>query len=47
MWEFEILDNYTGEREIIFGYSFSDALRRSHLDNTDNRYSCLLQEYVD
>lgn len=45
MWEYEILDKTTGERDIIFGYSWSDALRRSKLDG--NNYICPMSEYVD
>lgn len=29
MWEFEIYNNKTSERDIIFSYSYDDALRKS------------------
>ena len=45
MWEYEILHKETGERNIIFGYSWSDAMRRSKLNGND--YICLIAEYVD
>ena len=45
MYEFEILMK-SGERDIIFGQSYQDALNRSHL--AANQVECiLLQEYVD
>ena len=45
MWKYEILHKETGERNIIFGYSWSDAMRRSKLNGDD--YICLVAEYVD
>lgn len=45
MWEYEVLDKTTGEQDIIFGYSWSDALCRSGLNADD--YICLMSEYVD
>lgn len=32
MYEYEILFLETGERDIIFGYSFEDACIRSNID---------------
>lgn len=45
MYEYEIINNHTGEESIIFGYSFTDACRRSNLNPND--WSCWLQTYID
>lgn len=45
MYEFEVLLR-NGERTIVFGYNYRDALNRSSL--AGNEVDCLLsQEYVD
>lgn len=45
MWEFEIENNVTKEREYIHGYSFKDALRRCKLNEDEWKYIC--REYID
>lgn len=45
MWEFEVLFT-NGERDILFGYSFNDALRRANIKSEDIQ-AILIQEYVD
>lgn len=44
MWEFEVLLS-DQSREIIFGYNFQDACRRSKI-NPDEA-TVLIQEYID
>lgn len=45
MWEFEVIW-YSGERDIIFGYSLTDACRRSKRDTSEVQ-NVLIQEYID
>lgn len=45
MWEYEIMHKTTKERDIIFGYSYADALRRSKVNGDE--YTCLMVEYID
>ena len=47
MWEFEILDTFTNQRYLIFGYTWNNALERNCLDNSDNRYKQLFAEFID
>lgn len=35
MKEYEISNRITGERDLIFGYSYADALKRSGLNEKD------------
>lgn len=46
MWEFEIYNNKTGERDTIFGYSYDDALRRSK-SIVPEEWNCIMSTYVD
>lgn len=46
MWEFEIIHNETKERKIIWGYSLSDAFRRSPSLKSDD-WECIGHEYID
>ena len=46
MWEFEIIHSATKERKIIFGYSLSDAFKRSP-SLISSEWECIGQEYVD
>lgn len=45
MWEFEIENYETGERTIIYGYSYTNACMRADLNPND--WFVLVQEYVD
>lgn len=45
MWEFEIINKTTNERDIIFGYTFSDACRRAKI--SEKEWDCILETYVD
>lgn len=49
MYEYEILDKTTGERNFVWGYNWKDAMRRSKLEDKDaaGQISCLFREYVD
>ena len=46
MWEFEIYNNKTGETDIIFGYSYDDALRRSKSIVPED-WDCIISTYID
>lgn len=46
MWEFDIVNKTTQEYSIIFGYSLSDAFKRSPSLNPDE-WECIGQEYID
>jgi hypothetical protein len=46
MWEFDIIHKITQETTIIFGYSLSDAFRRTPSLNP-NEWECLGREYID
>lgn len=46
MWEFDIVNKITQEHNIIFGYSLSDAFKRSSSLNPDE-WECVGQEYID
>ena len=46
MWEFNIMHKITQETTIIFGYSLSDAFRRTPSLNP-NEWECVGQEYID
>lgn len=45
MWSYEIQNSKTGERTIIFGYNWNDAVARSKIDPDD--WICLNQSYED
>lgn len=45
MWEFEIMNVYTEEIFLIYGYDYYDACARNDLD--PNEYKVLQREYVD
>lgn len=45
MYEYDIYNKQADERTTIFGYSFTDACRRSKLDKED--WIILHQEYID
>jgi hypothetical protein len=45
MWSFYIRYKNTGERDIIFGYNWRDACRRSSLDPEATNIECLMQDY--
>ena len=45
MYEFDIVNIYTGENRIVFGYTFEDALRRVNLAPAD--WGAVRMEYVD
>jgi hypothetical protein len=32
MWEFTIIQKYSGAEEVVFGYDFHDACKRANLD---------------
>jgi hypothetical protein len=44
---FYIYDRFSGEHDEIYGYTFEDALRMAHLDNTDNQYEIVHCEYTN
>ena len=46
MWEVDIVNKTTGESKIIFGYSLSDAFRRSPSLNPDE-WEYVSSEYID
>lgn len=46
MWEFDIIHKTTQEKNIIFGYSLSDAFRRSPSLNP-SEWECIGREYID
>lgn len=46
MYEFGIRNVKTDERNIIFGYSWRDAIRRSKLTNEED-WEIEYEEYVD
>lgn len=46
MWEFEIYNQKTQETRIIFGYWFSDAMKKWKVENPED-WTCLHSEYVD
>ena len=46
MWDFDIVNKNTQENKIIFGYSLSDAFKRSPSLNSDE-WECVGHEYVD
>ena len=45
MWSFEIRNKATGERDIIFGYRWSDAVRRSGIN--EDEWDLIRQDYED
>lgn len=45
MWSFDAKNVLTGEQTLIFGFSWTDALRRSALDET--QWICLSKTYED
>ena len=45
MWSYEIQNIKTGERSIIFAFTWTDAVNRSCIDPTD--WICLNQTYED
>ena len=45
MYEIDVKNRYSGERDTIFGYNFEDACRRAKYDPTD--FECLDLWYVD
>lgn len=45
MWSFEIKNNVTGERTIIFGYNWNNAVKRSGIN--EEEWTCLMSEYED
>jgi hypothetical protein len=47
MNEYLFYDVVTGEKDIVCGYTFNDALRRARLDNKDHRFKCLRVDYCD
>lgn len=46
MWEFDIIHCDTQEHKIIFGYSLSDAFKRSPSLNP-KEWNCVHSEYID
>jgi hypothetical protein len=46
MWEFEIMNTVTKEKEIIFGHSLSDAFDSVPSLNP-SEWECLRQDYID
>lgn len=47
MWSFEISYRDTGERDIIFGYSWKDACRRAGIAPNDPNVEFIRQDYED
>lgn len=45
MCEYEIMNKITNEVRFIFGYSFSDACRRSGYEPND--WTVIYSEYID
>lgn len=45
MWSFEIQNKTTGERDIIFGYNWKDAVRRSKIN--EDEWKFIRQDYED
>lgn len=45
MWSYEIQNDKTGERTIIFGYNWNDAIARSDLN--PDEWTCLNRSYED
>lgn len=45
MWSFEIQNKTTGERDIIFGYNWKDAVRRSKIN--EDEWEFIRQDYED
>ena len=45
MWEFQIENIKTGDLDVIFGYSWSDALKREGLDPKE--WACIRRDYID
>jgi hypothetical protein len=40
MNEYYVVDTWTGEYDILYGYTWEDALERARLENIGNRYTC-------
>lgn len=45
MWSFEIKNKVTGEKNIIFGYSWKNAVRRSKIN--EDEWEVITQDYED
>lgn len=45
MWSFEIVNKETGESDIIYGYSWLDAVDRAGID--PDEWEVVYQEYED
>lgn len=45
MYSYEIKNNITGEKTIIFGYSWNNAVRRSGID--ENEWTVITCDYED
>lgn len=46
MYEFTIVNNVTGEEEIIFGYNANDAFKRRK-DLNEEQWFVALVDYID
>lgn len=50
MYEYEVMNKTTNERDFMWGYSWNDAVRRAKKRNPDfdeSNFVVLMQEYVD
>lgn len=45
MWEYEIINNETGAKGFIYGYSKSDAWKRSELN--PNEWTVIDEDFID
>ena len=45
MWCYEIKNKSTGERTMIFGYSYKDAFNKAHLVYSE--WFCICSDYID
>lgn len=45
MWCFEIMNKETKERDLVFGYSWKDAVRRCNIN--EDEWTVLRQDYED
>lgn len=45
MWEYEIINNKTGARDFIWGYSKSDAWERSKLNPAE--WTIIFEDFID
>lgn len=45
MWEYEIINNKTGAKGFIYGYSKSDALERSKLNPAE--WTIIAEDFID